>query len=108
MQSMGTATGGDSPRPDVEEGFFLEYVMQAAVPATAETPALMGPHVVEIVAKGAQLTYPLATMRSFCHDIVETYSHYVYPPWVAPYPQVCIRTTHSQSVLREAQRAGIS
>ena len=88
VQSMGTANGGDSPRPDVEEGFFLEYVMQAAVPATAETPALMGPHVVEIVAKGAQLTYPLASMRSFCHDIVETYSHYVYPPWVAPYPQV--------------------
>lgn len=38
--------------------------------------------------KGAQLTYPLTTIRSFCHDLVETYSHYVYPTWVDPYPQV--------------------
>ncbi len=42
----------------------------------------------EVSVKGAHLTYPLTTMRSFCHDLVETYSHYVYPPWVDPYPQV--------------------
>lgn len=42
----------------------------------------------EVLVKGAQLTYPLPTMRSFCHDLVETYSHYVYPPWVDPYPTV--------------------
>lgn len=77
-----------TPRTMVEEGFFLEYVMQAAAPATADTPALAGPHVVEIVAKGAQLMYTLGSMRSFGHDIVETYSHFVYPPWVSPYPQV--------------------
>ena len=47
-----------------------------------------GPHVMEVSVKGAHLTYPLTTMRSFCHDLVETYSHYVYPPWVDPYPQV--------------------
>lgn len=47
-----------------------------------------GPHVMEVSVKGAHLTYPLTTMRSFCHDLVETYSHCVYPPWVDPYPQV--------------------
>lgn len=77
-----------SPHTSTEEGFFLEYVLQAAAPPTSDTPALAGPHVVEIVAKGAQLMYPLGTMRSFGHDIVETYSHFVYPPWVSPYPQV--------------------
>ena len=81
-----------------EEGFFLEYVIQAAAPATPATPALPGPHVMEIVLKGAQLTYPLATMHSFCHDIVHTYSHYVYPPWVSPYPQVPIPSSESISL----------
>lgn len=78
----------EAARSAVEEGFFLEYVMQAAAPATPDAPALAGPHVIEIVIKGAQLTYPLGVMRSFGHDIVEAYSHYVYPSWVSPYPQV--------------------
>ena len=54
----------------------------------AEALCLQGPHVMEVSVKGAQLSYPLTTIRSFCHDLVETYSHYVYPPWVDPYPQV--------------------
>lgn len=66
----------------------MEYVLQASAPATKDMPAMTGPHVMEIIAKGAQLTYPLATMHGFCHDIVETYGHFVYPPWVSPYPEV--------------------
>jgi len=58
------------------------------IPPARNASTLAGPHVMEVVAKGAQITYPHSTMHSFCHDIVETYSHYVFPPWVSPYPQV--------------------
>ena len=90
MPQTSAASEGSSPGPEVakEEGFFLEYIMQATTPAMNGAPATAGPHVAEIVLKGAKMQYPLATMRSFCHDIVETYSHYIYAPWVSPYPEV--------------------
>ena len=41
---MQMSSGGltNSAGEQVEEGFFMEYVMQAAAPATKETPALAG------------------------------------------------------------------
>lgn len=62
--------------------------MQANAKEREEEPAVWGPHVAECVMRGARLQWPYAGSCSFLWDICELFQHYVWVPWVSPFPEV--------------------
>ena len=71
-----------------EEGFYLEYVLQSGQPAVPGGQPTGGPHLLEIVGKGARVCWPHLCQTAFVTEIAATFSHYFVQPWVSPNPEV--------------------
>lgn len=67
--------------------------MQANAKEREKEPAVWGPHVAECVMRGARLQWPYAGSCSFLWDICELFQHYIWVPWVSPFPEVMWRPT---------------
>ena len=81
---------GIAAEDDPQQGFYLEYVLQACPTPEAGAAPLPGPHVLEIILKGASLHWPYLARMDFVMAIVEAYSHCFVRPWTAPNPPVRI------------------
>ncbi len=104
---------GTSAEEDPQQGFYLEYVLQACPPWEMDAAPLPGPHVLEIILKGASLHWPYLTRLDFAMAVAETYSHCFIRPWAAPNPPVrvpCVITLPlwPYKVWRKSMRPAIS
>lgn len=77
----------DEDEAEQKQGFYLEYVQQAGVPARSSGSDSGGPHILEIALKGAKVCWPYFCQMTFITEIAATYSHYFVRPWVPPNPQ---------------------
>lgn len=73
---------------DLQQGFYLEHVLQACPAPERDAAPLPGPHVLEIVLKGASLHWPYLARLDFVMAVAETYNHCFTRPWAAPNPPV--------------------
>lgn len=71
-----------------QHGFYLEYVLQACPAPDQNAAPLPGPHLMELVLKGASLHWPYLTRMDFVAAIAKNYSACFLRPWVAPNPPV--------------------
>ena len=91
----------DEDEVNDDEGFRLEYVLQAGPPAVHGGPPTGGPHLLEIVGKGAHMCWPYICQLSFVTDIAATFSRYFVRPWVSPNPEArifCHALVHSSLI----------
>ena len=79
---------GAAAEDDPQQGFYLEYVLQACPAPERDAAPLPGPHVLEIILKGASLHWPYLARLDFVMAIAKTYSHCFIKPWTAPNPPV--------------------
>ena len=80
-------TDADGESED-EEGFYLEYVLQSSQQVVPGGQPTSGPHVLEIIGKGARLCWPHLCQTAFVTEIAAAFSHYFVRPWVSPNPEV--------------------
>ena len=71
-----------------QQGFYLDYVLQACPAPGQHAAPLPGPHTMELILKGASLHWPYLTRLEFVAAIAEAYSHCFIKPWAAPNPPV--------------------
>jgi len=71
-----------------QQGFYLEYVLQACPAPEQNAAPLPDPHTMELILKGASLHWPYLTRLDFVTAIAEAYSHCFIKPWAAPNPPV--------------------
>ncbi len=79
---------GPAAEDDPQQGFYLEYLLQACPASIKDSAPLPGPHVLEIILKGVSLHWPYLARMDFVMAIIETYSHCFIRPWTAPNPSV--------------------
>ena len=85
---------GVAAEDDPQQGFYLEYVVQAGPAPEPDAAPLPGPHVLEIILKGASLHWPYLARMDFVMAIVEAYSHCFIRPWTAPNPPVSLSSLY--------------
>ena len=81
---------------NLDRGFKLRYLIQCANKVTGE-----GPHVMEVTFRKAKLQWPYLLHSDFIHDMTQTFSHYVFAPWVARYAVVGLPSLHLSVPMEE-------
>ena len=66
------------------------HLLQANPRASEDEPAVWGPHVAECVMRGAKLQWPYGGSCDFLWDVTDMFQHYVWVPWVSPFPEVSL------------------